>query len=211
MISGWKNSGKTESTNYLSNNYAMKPFALADELKNCVAEKYRLPRSMLDNARLKETWLPQLPALQDDSVFSKAVYDSVGSELGFSIDDEDENAYFTPRSLLIIEGNLMRAINPNHWSDIVIQKILADKEARTFVISDFRFKGEYERFVDSFGRDSVITVRVNRFQTVNTESPTERELDNFSFNHTISNTGDLENLYSQLDIIVNKEFGGRWL
>lgn len=207
LLSGWKQNGKDTAAEFLSKHYNMKTFALAGALKDAVAEKYRIPREMLDN-NYKDKWLPQCPAYLDSSPFATQIYAQVYNELKMSSDDEDKTIYFTPRALCILEGGLMRAVNPNHWVDIVAKNIWADDKHETFVISDFRFKNEYDRFVELFGADCVRTIRVNRYSTIDTDSESERQLDRFDFNFTVDNTKDFEHLYRQLDDVVNKIYGG---
>jgi hypothetical protein len=74
-----------------------------------------------------------------------------------------------------------------------------------FVISDLRYRSEVEQLRQAFGKN-LITVRINRFDSVNSTDPSERDLDNYKFDVTIDNVGTLEELYYKLDMeILNVE------
>lgn len=207
LLSGWKRSGKDTAAAYLQENYNFNKLALADALKEFVCSKYNMDMNYFSD-KSKDEWLPMKPAHLSADDFSQLVYKYVSKELAYDPSDErGKEEYFTPRTLAILEGALMRAINPHHWTDAVARKIERENYS-TVVISDWRFANECYRLRELFGSSSIITVRVNRFNDVSTDNETERQLDNFAFDHTINNTGTIENLFTELDILVNKEFGG---
>lgn len=73
------------------------------------------------------------------------------------------------------------------------------------VISDFRFKSEYD-YVKNFYKDDpstlVKTIRVNRFETSPVNSISENQLNDFEFNYYISNTGTLDSFYKSIDVLL---------
>lgn len=206
LLSGWKRSGKDTAAHYLEESYNIKRFALADPLKEFVCSKYNMDMSYFSDAK-KDKWLPMKPVLPSQDKFSVIVKEFLIDEFVTSGQAGDHNKYFTPRTLAILEGSLMRVINPNHWVDTLHKKII-DSGQQTVVISDWRLINEYERLCYLFGESNIVTIRVNRFEDIETKNETERQLDNFNFKHTIANTGSLDALFTELDIVINKEFGG---
>lgn len=203
LLSGWRKSGKDTSADYLVQHYAMKKLSFAKALKDHVCDKYKLTEEDVNDQRYKEQRLMSLPIKGGDE-FAKSIYKSLWSELAPSYDEDDTNeAYWTPRALCILEGNIARTVNPNHWVDTIAKEI---NYKDTFIISDFRFPNEYDRLEELFGRDEIITVRINRFETINTVHDSEHQLDNFPFDFTINNKSDIVSLYSELDKLVNNIF-----
>lgn len=198
LLSGYRRSGKDTAAAYLKEHYAMKRYGLADSLKIHTAKKYRLDLKWFNDQSLKEKPLKGLPVKKTD-VFSVRIQDSLQTELA----SEDDAIYWTPRALLILEGNLARTVDPDHWVNSVFFNM--DKN-ETNIISDFRFKREYSRFVELLGSDQVVTVRIDRFSAPPSNHPSETELDDFNFDYTVENDGNLQELYDKLDKVVAEIF-----
>lgn len=199
MLSGYKRSGKDTVSNFICEHYGAYRLAFADELKRMVMDNYNISPNEMEN--LKETPLMGLPMI-DTGNLAQFLRHDLRSELK----QVGDTLYWTPRALMILEGNTRRATNPYYWVDKVINKI---KPGSTYIISDFRFKTEYTRIVERFGKENVISVRINRNRNVGTNNESERQLDSFEFDHTIDNSKDLEHLYNQIDELIQQTiFGG---
>jgi hypothetical protein len=225
-ISGWKRSGKDTAAAYLvSNGYTRAAFA--DVLKDMVAAEYNIPRSHCDDPEYKESAILTLPVIpKDDFTLSMAkllfkefrtagghpamepYVDPSGAFLGVMGRDVAQ-LYWTPRALCILKGSVNRAVDSSYWVGRTIDNINSRKETQIstkplFVISDLRYRSEVEQLREAFGKD-LITVRINRFQDVNSTDPSERDLDNYKFDITIENVGTLDELYYHLDMQVLNE------
>lgn len=228
-ISGWKQSGKDTAAAHLINKHNYLRTAFADNLKDMVAKEYDIPREHCDDPEYKERPILHLPVTPKDS-FSLAVSEIMLKELrtasgerpvGFNIDVSGaflgvnkrnivEQLYWTPRALCILKGSVNRAVTSDYWVQSIVNKINKVKRADApgdvcygFVISDLRYKSEVEQLRQAFGKD-LITVRVNRFNTVESSDPSERDLDNATFDVVIENRSSLENFLKQVDELVKE-------
>lgn len=108
------------------------------------------------------------------------------------------------RRLLINIGRTGREYNINLWVDKVIDKIKAELPALA-VVSDWRFKNEFYRMVEIFGRENVITVRVIRDGIQMIYDPSEMDLDDFhEFDCFVYNNGTLEELQTIVERYVEE-------
>lgn len=108
------------------------------------------------------------------------------------------------RMLLINIGRTGREYNINLWVDKVIDKIKAELPALA-VVSDWRFKNEFYRMVEVFGRENVITVRVVREGIQRIYDPSEMDLDDFQdFDCFVYNNGTLEELQTIVERYVEE-------
>jgi hypothetical protein len=190
-LSGWKGSGKDLAGQYLVQQHNYARMAFADVLKDTVAEQYNIPRTWCDNPEKKELPLVQYPVNNSDA-FVANIHSLLVNEL--------KHGYWTPRALCILEGSIKRAVNSNHWVNKVIDNIM-NTSGTTFVITDLRYRSEIELLRKQFGKD-LVTVRINRFETVNTEDPSERDLDKAEFDVVINNRNGKQELYNELDSLM---------
>lgn len=217
-ISGWKSSGKDAAAKILINK-GYKRVAFADVLKDRVANDFNIPRNYLDDPDFKESPLLTHPVNPRDGFalnLCNFMFGEFKSEHGETpqevyVDDNGDflgvveggmavPLFHTPRSLAIFEGSTKRTIFPNYWVDSAIKEIKAIESANNLlttpkdtciVISDLRFRNEIENLRGVFG-DNLLTVRVNRFDTCESRDPSERDLDNATFDITLDNKGTLE-------------------
>lgn len=212
-VSGFKGSGKDAVAEYLANEYNFERQAFADTLKNMVSEQYNIPRSWCDDPKYKELPLQQYPVVSKDK-FTEVIHELLKNEFRDFVDtDQDEvtiTKCWTPRALCILLGSINRSINSNYWVQQVINNINLCQEVDrftghvlniNFVISDLRYRSEVEQLRKEFGKD-LITIRINRFNTVNTTDPSEVDLIDSKFDVTIDNKSSLEDLYKQLDNLM---------
>lgn len=190
-LSGWRGSGKDLAGQYLINQYNYVRMAFADVLKDTVSNQYSIPRVWCDDPTKKELPLVQYPINNSDN-FVASIHKLLASEL--------KHGYWTPRALCILEGSVKRAVNANHWVNKVIDNIM-NTTGTSFVITDLRYRSEIELLRKQFGKD-LVTVRLNRFETINTEDPSERDLDKAEFDVVINNRNGKQELYNELDLLV---------
>lgn len=226
-ISAWKFSGKDTCANYLIDNGYIR-CAFADVLKDMVAAEYGVPRSHMDDPAFKEAPILTMPVIPKDSftlniarmLFTEfrtengspamePYVDPSGAFLGV-MGRSVAQMYWTPRALCILKGSTNRAVDSSYWVSKTIDEInslrmgelqLNHGNGTNVVISDLRYRSEVDQLRQAFGKD-LITVRVNRFQDVNSTDASERDLDNFQFDITIENVGTLEELYYKLDMEI---------
>lgn len=193
-LSGWKGSGKDTAADYLVSRLGFLKLSFAAKLKDMVAAAYNIPREWLDQRDKKDMPLTQYPVINTDN-FTGILQGLLYREL--------ESGYWTPRALCILEGSSKRAVHSNYWVQSVIREIL-DSDHDRFVISDLRYRSEADTlglFLPAPTIDLKL-VRVNRYAMIDTQDPSERDLDEYKFMYEISNTGTKEHLYEIMDIIV---------
>jgi hypothetical protein len=91
----------------------------------------------------------------------------------------------TYRDLLIRHGEEMRERDIYHWVKNIVSEEYGESSS-SIVISDWRFREEYE-YLENTG-SNIITIRIDRFDEIDTECKTEHALDNFEFDYKISNS-----------------------
>lgn len=216
-VSGWKGSGKDTLANFLIKEFGFKRIGFADPLKDTVASQFGLSRESLDDQKIKESPILELPVSPKDP-YTKMVSEFMirefrtlsGEKVVKSVDHKLADGsyefygvteagipmpvYWTRRALCILEGSSKRATNPDYWVNKAVQ---AARESGNefFVISDLRYKNEIAALkIACTPADTLETVRVNRFKTSESLDPSERDLDDATFDYAIDNTGSLLNL-----------------
>jgi hypothetical protein len=192
-LSGWKGSGKDLAGNYLVNQFGYVRMAFADVLKDTVAAQYTVPRHWLDDPEKKELPLVLYPVQNTDSFVSN-IHELLGTEL--------KHGHWSGRALCILEGSIKRSVDPNYWVNKVIAQIM-DTKGTNFVITDMRYQSELKLLRQQFGKD-LITVRINRFETVNSTDASERDLDKAEFDLVINNSQSKQELFNELDTLMRK-------
>lgn len=186
-MSGWRSSGKDTTADYLVAQHGFQKLSFAAKLKDMVSNTYGVPREDLDSPTKKEMPLVSLPVIPTDR-FTETVHTLLRSEL--------QSGYWTPRALCILEGSIKRSVYSNFWVRTVAAEIMNNPE-QSYVISDMRYLSEVDTLKMLI--PNIRTVRVNRFDSIATEDPSERDLDNYVFDVTLTNTGVKELLYDQID------------
>lgn len=189
-LSGWRMSGKDTVAEYLIREYGFIRVSFADALKERVAEAYDVPLEYMHEPGKKEMPLHQYPVIPGDP-FCATIHDLLKAEL--------KHGFWTPRALCILEGSTKRSVYSNYWVRTVVNQIQSDPD-RNYVISDMRYATEADTL--KLLLPGVITARVLRAATVDTQDPSERNLDEYEFNHYIRNTGTMEQLHSGLDDLI---------
>ena len=216
LLSGFAGSGKDTLAAPMIKELGYTRIALADALKDEVAEQYGISRQSLDDRILKESPILHLPVLSKDG-FSRMIHEKMFREFR-TMDGERPTAfvygennemlmavstsegdviitgrqlYQTPRSLAILTGSVKRSVNPNYWVEKALAPVLQNPTGR-FVVTDFRYQSEYEGITKVLGADAVKTIRISRFETTQSTDPSERDLDSFKFDHILENKTDQE-------------------
>lgn len=219
-ISGWKKSGKDTLGSALCD-LGFKRLAFADALKERCAGDYRLSLGQVTDQTMKESPLLDRPVVVKDDRTAHLVR---GLALEFRTEDGlrlrpdeelliqyDKTAttpygktlYWTPRAILIHEGGTKRAVDPDYW----VHQIFTNKfffgdfqKGRSAVITDLRFKNEAETLRQAALNKgfNLVLVRVNRFAVNPSTDATECDLDDYSFDLTIENTGTVDQAVNQL-------------
>jgi hypothetical protein len=140
----------------------------------------------------------------------------VGYDTAFTEREAVKQLYWTPRALCILKGSVNRTVRSDFWVQAAINSIKGQAEPmhkidfdghKNFVISDLRYQSEVNQLRQAFGKD-LITVRVNRFETCNSQNASERDLDNGTFDVIIDNTASLEELQLKVQQLVKERLNG---
>lgn len=191
-ISGWRKSGKDTSADFLVREYGYTKLSFAEKLKDMVSTTYGVPRGDLDSQSRKEMPLYNLPVVPTDA-FTVRIQEQLKDEL--------KSGYWTPRALCILEGSIKRAVHPNFWVKAVASEILSAPSNQKFVISDMRYTSEADTL--RILLPTLITVRIDRFDTIETLDPSERDLDEYKFDIELGNKGTVEELYTTLGHVIS--------
>lgn len=189
-ISGWRGSGKDLTGSHLSGAHDYVPISFAKKLKDLVADTYNVPRGYMDDQTKKEMPLMTMPVIGGDG-FSSAIHTMLQAELA--------HGYWTPRALCILEGSIKRSVYSNFWVREVVSEILLNPEKK-YVITDMRYRTEADTL--KLLLPEVTTLRINRFENIYTNDPSERDLDGYQFDHVVQNHGTREDLFLALDALM---------
>lgn len=220
-ISGWKRSGKDTVADYLVKEYGAERIGFADPLKDMVSELFGVSRAQIDDPATKEKPLLHMPVETRDQFSANnngflarefrlsngeshvgKIYTAYDVHFEPSLTKIEEinqgigQLYWTPRALCIHIGSVMRSVDPDFWVKQALEKM---ENGKMYVISDLRYKNEL--FTLRKHIPDLIDVRINRFDSCESTDPSERDLDDYEFSHTIPNKGSLEELYKNVDLI----------
>lgn len=219
-ISGWVKSGKDTMANHILDTRTSKRIAFADALKENVNRDFDIPLADMHDQSKKELPLLDRPVEPKDG-FSKLIcqfmvkefrtkdkriakeyaYNGDGQFYGV-IDGELVKLYWTNRALCILEGSTKRTADSDYWVKIAVTKA----SDGLYVNSDLRYKSELAGIKMAMSpEDKLITVRVNRFDTTESTDPSERDLDDATFDYVIENRGTLEDYMLKIEDILKKE------
>lgn len=223
-LSGWKRSGKDTVAQYLIEFYGAERKGFADPLKDLVARDFNVDRRSIDDPILKEAPILDRQVEPRDP-FSRMIaqfmfkefrteygkqplnygYTSDGEFLGQTdLGDEPQALYWTRRALCILKGSTMRTADPDYWVKNAVKEM---REGHLYVISDVRYQNEINA-LKATGAE-VITVRIDRFESTESQDPSERDLDAYDFDYRIDNRLNsgilLSEVFKQVDEILSLE------
>ena len=166
LLSGWAGSGK----DYIATTqfpHATR-FAFGDVLKQQVSEASGLPLTYFNDRALKDTPLDTVFALTGDRV--------------------------TPRDLLLNEARIARAFDKDVYAKVVLAQILGDVSSSVFVVTDWRYKREFEFLhtqlqlsQSSQLSDTSISYRIYKCRVVRKPKQTVAEVSNDETEHDLDN------------------------
>lgn len=191
-LSGWKGSGKDTAADYLVREHGFIRASFADSLKEMVAQQYNIPLNWMHDPTLKEVPVREYPVISGDP-FAEQIHQMLGAEL--------KSGYWTPRALCILEGSVKRSVHSNYWVRTIINRI-TDDSTGNYVISDMRYTTEADTL--KFILPDAVTVRVVRRDDVDTQDPSERNLDSYRFQYRLDNRGSLESLHNNVDDLIEQ-------
>jgi hypothetical protein len=215
-ISGWKKSGKDTAAEFLVSDCGYRRVSFADPLKRQSAEIYGIDLESMFDQNKKEKPILSMPVRTEDD-FSKNLLTFMFKEFrteagdiaeylfidngGFVFDlKTQEQLYWTPRAILIMEGSVKRSVDSAHWvnkaADMISDLHVMAGHQR-FVIADLRYKSEMKQLEQRFG-DNFVSLRVNRFWRSDSVDPSERDLDDYPFKYKIENTSTIDHFYNAL-------------
>lgn len=192
-LSGWKMSGKDTATDLMVREYGFTRLSFADALKEMVAAQYNIPLDYMHQPGKKEMPLAQYPVIPGDP-FAEQIQKMLGREL--------ISGFWTPRALCILEGSIKRSVYSNYW---VRQVITGLDPGENYVISDMRYKSEADTL--KLLLPDLVTIRIERFDSIDTQDPSERNLDDYRFDYTLQNRGTKEQFEIAISDLLGDLFG----
>lgn len=189
MFAGKKRSGKDYTANafqklqVLDSSAIAEKFAFAEPMKQAVCALFDITQEQLETYKNNE---------EDYGIELKAYPNNQPSAT---------ISYLSFRQILQRFGT--EAIKPIFGDDIWarhIAKSIIDSECNMAIITDFRFKEEYDTIVDVFGKEHVFTVNVISKDTElqGDSHSSENALFGFEFNYNFYNTRDENEYYHRL-------------
>lgn len=177
-ISGKIGSGKDETGRFIQEQLSQRGEEwhikkFATKLKQCLALALEVDLSVFESREFKDSFLPQ--------------------------EWNGPNGESTSiRKLMQTFGT--DAVRSVVHEDFWVNSLFAGwNEKSRWIITDLRFPNEYERVKKMGG----ITVRINRPLELSSSHPSETALDNFSFDWTIDNRADLEQLKREVYLFTS--------
>jgi len=217
MLRGYKRSGKDTAAAELVN-LGFERRGFADSLKDSVSTEFGVPRWQMDDPSTKEAPLMHMPVIAKDASsihlqswlkgeFRTSQGKKPEGDVWYTSDGhmmvEDKTSmlstkvYWTPRALCIFKGSACRSVDPNHWVKTVMNSSFNDKVG--MVIADWRYRSEVEAVRSIAGPNTkVITINIDRFDTVDSTDPSERDLDGYAFDVTITNRSTLDEFLAKV-------------
>ena len=193
-LSGWAGSGKDTVGQWLVDNRGFVRLSFADELKRMVSSQYNIPLEFFHDRELKDQ--PMMHVVRTDSS-SAAIQDMFKGVLSNLHGIEA----WTPRSLLILEASVKRAVDTNFWAKRV-SSVIKNSNLKNVVITDLRYLSEIECLKEE--GIGAVSVRVNRLESPASDDASENDLNDYDFDMVIDNTGTLTDLEEKL----NSTFSG---
>jgi hypothetical protein len=200
-LRGRKGSGKDYTfKEILSPLYGARRYAFADELKRQVMETYGLTEQQLNDPERKDLPLVNYPVNPKDPL-AVIICDFFKERKSFELLGFIE--HWTPRLIMIAEGQFKRSIDPYYWVRFVEKKIAAEKPEFA-VITDVRMpETEGLMIQGSFGGKVINIVRPG-IGMIN--DPSETMMDEWPhFNGVLDNSGQTSaGLQQQLEFLFEQ-------
>lgn len=166
MISGWARVGKDAAASLLTDEMGFRRLAFADALKEDVA--------VATGLSIESFHLSTKDAPLDAPC---AAYPTAK----------------TPRDLLLQHAVAARAKNPDVYAAQVAEKMI-ESNLQRIVISDWRYKREYDYLIREFPEYQILRLRINRLGVSAAADSSEHDLDTEPMDVTIQNNGGISDL-----------------
>lgn len=109
----------------------------------------------------------------------------------------------TPRQLLIDEARVQRLQDPDIYSRRVADIIRTTMRSKRYVITDWRYRREYDYFASELGDHvRIIRGRIIRSGIIPSDDPTEHDLDHETFDIVLRNDGTISDLRDALSRLL---------
>ena len=175
MLSGWARSGKDAAATLLEEEFHFTRVAFADVLKSDVATRTGLPLTDFTTAA------KDMPLQEPCTLYPYAK---------------------TPRDILLMHALIVRTGNPNIYSEHIAEVIKTDLNGR-WVVSDWRYRAEYETLRSNIQGVRILRVRIERPGVVPSVDPSEHDLDTEPMDIVLHNSGTISDLRSALRAILH--------
>jgi hypothetical protein len=168
MISGWARVGKDAAASLMTDEMGFRRLAFADALKEIVSAETGLPIETFHLAT------KDAPLEHPCKSYPTAK---------------------TPRDLLLQHALVARAKNPDVYAALVGEKMIdCGTPLSRIVISDWRYKREYDYLRREFPEYQILRLRINRQGVSASADLSEHDLDDEPMNVTIQNDGGISDL-----------------
>lgn len=221
-ISGYKGSGKdtfADMVGEVCSSSHIRKISLAMPLKKACMEDYGLSRGQCYDQSLKELPILDRPLVVKDGYAKHAmknIYeecrtaDQQKPSSGYRINpdgsvfshEHGSQLYWTPRALMIFKGSNQRTVDSDYWIKKLKAVVEKDHDSDLFLIPDVRYRNEVESLQNIFG-NSFKVVRINGRVEPQSNDPSERDLDDYSFDHYIVNDGGLDDLRQKVTTLMD--------
>lgn len=177
-----------------------KRVAFADPLKGMLATLLNIPEEWFSNRSFKEFYVVNIPDLEISSDSINRLSDSKFNKLVKNLDPSLTESKLTIRQLMQYFGTqvMQTYFGRNVW----INSTLKNAKDNT-IITDLRFKAEYEAVKNSNG----IIIYVSRPNCEFGQHASEREmeelLNNNKYDYVIENDGSIQELFNKVKKICN--------
>ena len=182
LVSGWAGAGKDAVANILGTR-GYKRMAFADPLKRHVAAIADIPVAIFHDRATKD-----LPLRTRCPIYPSA---------------------HTPRDILLQHARFAREIDPDVYAREIADEIYENAGIQHWVISDWRYRREYEFIRSNLSQDDydIIRIRIVRPEITPSTDPTEHDLEDEDMDHILENTGTLEDLRRQIELVLIRRYG----
>lgn len=194
-LSGWRRSGKDTVGNYLSFFHNYSKLSFAEKLKDVTSSIFDVERKLFDDDLLKDSPLTQYPVEDKTDPTSITLQGTLSGEFR----QLENSQFFSPRTLCILMGSVGRTVKNDFW----VEKTVKDLSAHNnYVITDLRYRNELDSLYRSVKFHEIVSIRINRFDTIDSNNSSERDLDDYAFDHYLNNTDSIKTLYKNLDDLI---------
>jgi dephospho-CoA kinase len=187
FLSGFRGSGKDATYKVIRDkfhqpNILFIRISIADTIKDIGAETYNFDRKLADDHFEKDKKRHELNG--------KSI-----REVCREIADEKQKG--DPTCFSRVACNKMRKCNAERLTNNEI----------IFVVTDYRYKHDYDEIKNQFSSEEIVTIRINRKSVKEPDREREREeyaLEDFPFDYIINNDGSLDDLCNSCVPIIEK-------